>query len=342
MSSLTQHNINTSLRINMKKTKKQADKKAKKEKKAKEDAAKKAKKEKKAKEDAAKKAKKEADKKAKKEKKAKEDAAKKAKKAAKRIARIAIKAYKKFKPGYDTRVALRERIKLRSEKGLSCDLLSAVKQMLSSPFYKNEAAASGAVHNTARHEDAIARILEEKGNFIRYPLAFKLNRTETLKWNKNPELSKSIPDGTFIEQPFGTHNSPDFIIKVNYKCVLFLEAKSSSTTLHPTYNSGGVKPDFLYVFCAKKTDQTTIFKGDSVITTEQQRILDKHLIEARKRDKEINRELAAIDPNHRGIQYYTRPMIKQGGGATYTNYFTHQNREEAENYAIEWIKNKLN
>lgn len=321
MSPLTHHNINTSLRINMKKTK-----------------------------EAYKKAKKEADKEAKRVKKTAfkqwktltNQQIKNRKQGNKRIARMAINGYKKFKPGYDTRVALREKIKLMSEKGIRCDLLSAVKQMRSSPFYKNEAAASGAVHNTARHEDAIARILEEKGNFIRYPLTCKLTRTETLKWNKNPELSKNIPDGTFIEQPFGTHNSPDFIIKVNNKCVLFLEAKSSSTTLHPTYNSGGVKPDFLYVFCAKKTDQTTIFKGDSIITTEQQRLIDEHIVEARKRDEDLNRKLAAIDPNHRGIQYYTRPMIKQGGGASYTNYFTHQNREEVESYAIEWIKNKLN
>lgn len=259
----------------------------------------------------------------------------------KRIAKMAIKGYIKSKHGYDTRAALREKIKLRSEKGIRCDLLSAIEQMCSSPFYKNEAAASGAVHNTARHEEAIGRILEEKG-FIRYPLAYKLNRTETLKWNNNPELSKNIPDGTFIEQPFGTHNSPDFIIKVDNKCVLFLEAKSSSTALYPTYNSGGLNPDFLYVFCAKKINKTTIFKGDSVITTEQQRRIDEHIIEARKRDEELNRELATIDPNHRGIQYYTRPMIIQGGGASYTNYFTHQNREEAESYAIQWIKNKLN
>ena len=200
MSPLTHHNINTSLRINMKKTK-EADKKAKKE----------------------------ADKEAKRVKKTAfkqwktltNQQIKNRKQGNKRIARMAINGYKKFKPGYDTRVVLREKIKLMSEKGIRCDLLSAVKQMRSSPFYKNEAAASGAVHNTARHEDAIARILEEKGNFIRYPLTCKLNRTETLKWNKNPELSKNIPDGTFIEQPFGTHNSPDFIIKVNNKCVLF-------------------------------------------------------------------------------------------------------------------------
>jgi len=262
-----------------------------------------------------------------------------AKKKCKRISNMATKAFKNFKPGFDMRKAMREKIQLRTEKGGKWDLIAAVQQMLTLPFYKNEAAASGAVHNIARHEDALARVLEENG-FLRYPLASKLNRTETLKWIHQPELSKEIPDGTFIEQPFGTHNAPDFIVKVSNNFVLFMEAKSSATSLHPTYNSGGVKQDLLYVFCAKKTNQTTIFKGSSVITLEQQRLIDEHIIEARKRDEELNRKLAAIDPNHRGISYYTRPMIIQSGGASYTNYFTHTQRQQAENHALDWLKKK--
>jgi hypothetical protein len=262
-----------------------------------------------------------------------------AKKKCKRISNMATKGFKNFKTGFDLRKSLREKIQLRSKNGGTWDLIAAVQQMLSLPFYKNEAAASGAVHNTARHEDALALVLEENG-FLRYPLSSKLNRTETMKWINHPELSKDIPDGTFIEQPFGTHNAPDFIVKVDNNFVLFMEAKSSATSLHPTYNSGGVKQDLLYVFCAKKPNQTTIFKGDSIITLEQQRLIDEHIIEARKRDEKLNRKLKDIDPNHRGISYYTRPMIIQSGGASYTNYFIHQQRQQAETYALDWLKKK--
>ena len=94
----------------------------------------------------------------------------------------------------------------------------------------------------------------------------------------------------------------------------------------------------MYVFCAKKTNQTTIFKGSSVITLEQQRLIDERIIDARKRDEELNIKLADIDPNHRGISYYTRPMIIQSGGASYTNYFTHKQRQIAENHALDWLK----
>ena len=264
-----------------------------------------------------------------------------AKKQSKRISKMASRASKKFKLGFDLRKSIIEKIELRSQNGGTWDLVSAVQQILSLPFYKNEAAASGAVHNTARHEDAIASVLEKNG-FIRYPLASKLNRRETLKWIHQPQLSKNIPNGTFIEQPFGTHNAPDFIVKFSNNFVLFMEAKSSATALHPTYNSGGVKPDLLYVFCAKKINQTTIFRGSSIITLEQQRLIDEHIIEARKRDEELNSKLKEIDPNHRGISYYTRPMIIQSGGASYTNYFTHEQRQQAEHDALDWLKKKCN
>ena len=261
------------------------------------------------------------------------------KKKCKRISIMALRAYKNFNSGYELRKTLRAKILKRAENGGKWDLVKAVKDMLSLPYYKNEAAASGAVHNTARHEDALAKVLENNG-FLPYPLSSKLNRTETMKWMTQPELSTDIPDGTFIEQPFGTHNAPDFIVKVNDKFVLFLEAKSSSTALHPTYNSGGVKQNILYVFCARKTNETTIFKGDSVITLEQQRLIDEHIAEARKRDEELNRRLRDIDPNHRGISYYTRPMIIQSGGASYTNYFEHAQRDNAEKHALDWLKLK--
>ena len=35
-----------------------------------------------------------------------------------------------------------------------------------------------------------------------------------MKMLNNSEYAKDIPNGSFIEQPLGTHNSPDFIIKV--------------------------------------------------------------------------------------------------------------------------------
>lgn len=224
-------------------------------------------------------------------------------------------------------------------KQVSFPLKNALKKILKMPYYKNYSAASGAVHNMARHEEALADILVTEG-FVSYKPPKPLTHSRDSKMLENPELGAYIPNMTFMEQPFGTHNSPDFIIKYNNK-FLFLEAKSSETSTSPTFNSGGVKNDYIYAFCSKKTNETTIFKGSSVITREQQRLIDQHIEEARLRDKELNDKLKELDVNHRGIQYYTRPMIIQGGGASYTNYFQHENRKETEEKVFQFVEDSF-
>ena len=93
----------------------------------------------------------------------------------------------------------------------------------------------------------------------------------------------------------------------------------------------------LYIYLGKKTNQTTIFKGDSILTHEQQQ-QDQHIVDARKRDDELNNKLREMDPNHRGVSYYTRPMYIQSGGQEYTNYFEHENRIISEERVIDWIE----
>jgi len=217
----------------------------------------------------------------------------------------------------------------------SC-VFNALTEMLTMPYFKNEASASGAVHNVARHEDALVLVLKKHG-FHTGNMPVGIKRDDALKWIKNPELALNIPNGIFIEQPFGTHNSPDFIIKVSDKVIIFLEAKSVKGT-SPMYNSGGISQDFLYVFCSEQTNQTTIYMGSSIISVEQQRIIDEHIQEARKRDDELNVKLRELDSNSRGVSYYTRPMINQSGGRSYTDYFVHKQRKQAEEYALNWVK----
>jgi len=215
-------------------------------------------------------------------------------------------------------------------------IIEILEEMRSMPYFKNEAAASGAVHNVARHEEALSLVLERHG-FKKGELPQGIKKEVAMKWLLQPELAHSIPVGTFIEQPFGTHNSPDFIIKVNDKVVLFLEAKSSKDTF-PVYNSGGAKKDFIYVFCSEKTNETTIYKGESIISLEQQKLIDEHIQNAREQDKVLNDKLKEIDENHRGVKYYTRPMICQSGGVSYTNYFKHEHRSEAETRVLDWVR----
>lgn len=216
-------------------------------------------------------------------------------------------------------------------------IIAALYKVKTLPYYKNYPASSGFVHAPANHEEAIAIQLKSFG-FRKIVPSNKLNRDSVMNPETRVHSLKDVPNGSFIEQPFGTHQSPDFIVKVTPYIILFLEAKSSETTTHPTYNSGTIEPHFIYIFCSKKTDQTTIFKGECIVTREQQRLLDQHIIEARQRDKELNERLKEMDQNHRGVCFYTRPMYNQSGGQEYTNYFTHSNRVASEEHAIEWVR----
>ncbi len=216
-------------------------------------------------------------------------------------------------------------------------VLNAIQEILTMPYFKNGAAESGLVHNVACHEEALENVLKKHG-FHRGEKPDGINRDDSLRWPKEPHLASEIPNGTYIEQPFGKQASPDFIIKVSNNVVILLEAKSSSKDTSPMYNSGGITQDFLYVFCSEKTNQTTIYMGSDIVTLEQQRLIDEHIKEARERDDILNAKLKELDSNHRGISYYTRPAITQKGGGEYTNYFTHGHRSEVEQLALNWVK----
>lgn len=219
-------------------------------------------------------------------------------------------------------------------------IIQALKDIKQLPYYKNEAAGSELGEKYARHEEAISRVLEAN-NFTRIilPSTCKLNRAKGIRWINHPEECTILDIGQFIEQPFGSQQSPDFIIKVSNDFILFLEAKSSKE-LFPTYNSCIPHQNYVYVFTSKKTNQTTLYKGERIVTLEQEKLLKEYIEESRKRDEEFNKRLmdVTVDTNHRGIQFYTRPMIIQKGGKEYVDYFTHSQREQAENGVFEWVK----
>ena len=219
-------------------------------------------------------------------------------------------------------------------------IIKALKDIKQLPYYKNEAAGSELGQKYARHEEAISRVLVDN-NFTRIilPSKPKLNRAKGIRWMDHPEECTILDIGQFIEQPFGSQQSPDFIIKVSNDFILFLEAKSSKE-LFPTYNSCIPHQNYVYVFTSKKTNQTTLYKGERIVTLEQERLLKEYIKETRIRDEEFNKRLmdVTVDTNHRGIQFYTRPMIIQKGGKEYVDYFTHSQRKQAENGVFEWVK----
>jgi hypothetical protein len=205
-----------------------------------------------------------------------------------------------------------------------------LEDILKMPYFKNYAACSGKVHNVAKHEDAVEDILVDHG--LNYLQKGGVKQAQRDRWLKGADHS-DVPNNTFISQPCGTHNSPDFIVKSDDK-LFFLECKSvSKGTTAPMYNSGVPKEEYIYIFCAEKYNETTIYMGGAVLPSKQEQMIQKHIAEARKRDEELNATLI----NNYGISYYTRPMIQHKGGKSKTNYFTHNKRQLLERSVLESV-----
>ena len=198
------------------------------------------------------------------------------------------------------------------------------------PYYKNCSACSGLTTAPPNHEIAIEHVFNSYNMFQFNSIKLKKKDKQDLN-----HVLETMPNFTYISQPFGSHDSPDFIIKDENGIILCIEAKSS-TTVYPLYNSGGIHPHYIYVFCCEKTNQTVIYKGSDIITEQQHRLISEHIELQRQQDIELNKKLTELDTNNRGVSYYTRPMIGQKGEAAKTNYFTHSGKDSAINNALNY------
>jgi len=181
-------------------------------------------------------------------------------------------------------------------------------------------------NNQSQHENAIATRIVSHG-FPEYKLPPK---TKLKKSDENHEnFLAEMPLGTFIQQPFGSQQNPDFFIKSLDGRLVAVEAKSTSK-LCPMWNSHVPKPNYYYIICSKESNETTICLGSDLVTDAQRRIIRdieaqlKEIVEAK------NAELLLLDENNRGFVYYSRLEVHQKGGKKYTDYFTHEDRQRVE------------
>ena len=204
------------------------------------------------------------------------------------------------------------------------------KQLNDLPYFRNYQAVSGSVHNVASHEDAVEDVLAKNGLVKGYfkAVATAQGYTSVIKYRdamlKDASLEESVPNNTYYSQPTGTHNSPDFIFKVDNK-VFFVECKSGKAN-QPMYNSGLPKVGYIYLFCSEKSNESTMYLGDDIVNTKQREAIDKFTEQSQKLIAKLNEELALLDDQNRGLSYYQRDMWQQSGGAKYTDYFKHENK----------------
>lgn len=208
------------------------------------------------------------------------------------------------------------------------------------PYYKNYAAASGAVHNINKHESAVEDQLVANG-FVNAHLPKRRGSSSPISAGDRDRamidsgLLLGIPNNSYVSQPCGTNNSPDFIVNSNNK-LYFIECKSAEG-YKPVYNSGLPKRGYIYIFCSKKANETTVYMGEDIVSDAQRALLQEYEEKQASLTRELNEGLRKLDSLQRGVDFYLRPMYNQSGGKERTNYFTHQNRNSSEEKVLNYV-----
>jgi hypothetical protein len=214
--------------------------------------------------------------------------------------------------------------------------INCLTDFLNMPYYSNYS-VEGLANNFDLHEKAIESILN-KNKFIRYDENV-FNKQKLKQWLNDPS-SCPMRVGHYFYQPCGTHNKPDFVVRISESIIVPLEAKSSKGT-KPQYNSGGIDPEYVYIFSSESHNKTTLYFGKDIISAEQQQIIDNLILDQKKLEKEANKKLRESDKTFRGVSYYTRPMIIQTGGSKFTDYINHPKRGHCEKQVCDYYKQLL-
>lgn len=227
-----------------------------------------------------------------------------------------------------------------SKQPLLSNIFENIQNSEKSIYYLKNTSNHGSVNSNNSHENLVKKVLIDNGFIESNEINIKRNQLDD-KINKPEEIS--LKSGEFIEQPFGTQNNPDFLVKLNKKSVIAIECKSSKGG-KPQYNSGGITSYFIYIFSSKsnKSSDTTFYMGSSIQSFEIDDEIKKHILKLKEMDILINQKLKELDVKNRGIGFYSRPMIVQNGNRSKTNYFEHEDRKSCENEVIKFLKDQEN
>jgi hypothetical protein len=223
---------------------------------------------------------------------------------------------------------------------MSKQLHNAMEEILKMPYYKNEHARSGEYFSG--HEDAVADKLNLSGflNYSDSDCKKNINKKIINEWIKSTDDTavraalSNMPSGSYIQQPLGSQQFPDFLIKDFDGRFISAECKSTKGKQAPMWNDNVPKPNTIYIFSSEKEDSTTVFLGKDVITEEAIEILEEHYKTLKLLEVEFNKSMAKLDKYCRGWASHFRRQNFQEGGLIKTNYFTHEDRKYCESEVL--------
>ena len=155
-----------------------------------------------------------------------------------------------------------------------------------------------------KHEKLVKKLFKSFG-------MIKADDVETIKIlkdenNINKVVDELVGKCIFIEQPFGSQNSPDFIVCIN-GFILWIECKSGKNTI--TWNSGYPREEFLYVYSCKKKNTTTVFLGSLTDLWEENPNFGERYNNFDKKNKESSKEKFNDEFKTKNYYFYSRRML---------------------------------
>jgi hypothetical protein len=145
--------------------------------------------------------------------------------------------------------------------------------------------------------------------------------------------------GSFISQPCGSQNFPDFLICDYSGKFVIIEAKSGNGVC-PAWNGGLPKKDAIYIFSSGKYNKTTVFLGQDVMTDEYSFKLHEIHDQLQGLSKQMATLLNPLDVHNRGFGHYVRSKFEQGGGKEKVDYFKHKDRSKCEQNVLTFALNQ--
>ena len=146
---------------------------------------------------------------------------------------------------------------------------------------------------------------------------------------------------SFIHQPFGSQQYPDFLIFTDKKIIPIEIKYSRNASGNPLWNSNLPKANGYYIFGSYKRRDITFFCGEDVLDMPRRKQMNKFfddkvlLLQDAENAKLFNKE----DLFNRGFVVYVRRAFDQRSrNDGNVDYFTHPQREEVENKAIKKMK----
>ena len=144
---------------------------------------------------------------------------------------------------------------------------------------------------------------------------------------------------TFIYQPYGSQQFPDFLIFTN-KNVIPLEIKfSAKKQSKPIWNSNIPRANAFYIFGSYGLKDITFFCGDDVLAPEHRERLYGFFKDIKIKESEIRKRMPALDVTNRGFTPYIRAAFDQQkhSPTVEVGFFNHPDRQAGEDKAIKRI-----